>query len=109
MPTCPIAGACRLAPPDEIVAVDHEEGSNPDRKLSHGRPAPPFDAAERGGSPRPRPQPTSPVATTPATAKAKPVFPRARAWEQKAQKNGLGVAHFLAEPPRGHQSIRPKE
>ena len=44
-----------VAPPDEIVEVDQEEGGNPDQKLSHGRRAPPFDAAEPGGSPRPSP------------------------------------------------------
>jgi hypothetical protein len=42
-----------VAPPDEIFEVDREEGSNPDQRLSDGRLAPPFDAAERGGSPRP--------------------------------------------------------
>jgi hypothetical protein len=43
------------APPDEIFEVDQEEGGNPDQKLSHGRLAPPLDAAEPGGSPRPLP------------------------------------------------------
>ena len=41
--------------PTRSFEADQEEGGNPDQKLSHGRLAPPFDAAEPGGSPRPSP------------------------------------------------------
>jgi len=70
-------------PPVGIVEVDHEEGSNPrSRPQLPGRLAPPLDAAERGGFPRPFPQLTSPVATAPVTAKAKTSLSACQTGEQ---------------------------
>jgi hypothetical protein len=80
------------APPGEIIEVDHEEGSNLDREHSPGRLAPPFDAAERGGSPRSSlVAGVAVVAMALVTTAAKPAILRARGMGQKEQKKNNGA------------------
>ena len=85
LPLVPSPGACSC-PARRDRRSRSGGGQQPRSEAFSWQTRPAVDAAEPGGSPRPLPQLTSPVATALVTAKAKRVFLRAGAWERKELK-----------------------